>query len=418
MAFAVFSGASLQAADAPQHLVLPALLDFLGHLRVRQRGPGHGDQIGLAGLQNALRHLDIVDAAHGNHRDMHRALDGGGVLHIGAPGHHRGRDDVLGGGVHPLGAVDAVGPGLFHHAGQHLGLLYLQAAGDVLHGAHPVEHGEIRPAFLFDVPDDFHRKPRPVLDGAAVLVAALVGKGRGESPHQVAVGPVDLHPVKAGLLGPAGAVSKLLHQLVDFLHRQLPGRFRHGGLPDGRGAHRPLPGDGAAGLPARVVNLDHNLSACLVDPAGQLLMGLDLAAFPQSRQPCKSPGLGGDGVVLGDDEPPAAPGLVLVVGQVFLCGGAVGIAVVCHHGGNHQAVFQLQLANAEGFKGFHVWSLLVGISLSPAYHTTEKRSPSQEGKRLFFSQIFPQARRAVGQQLFIIQYGELFPGGGQHFFLF
>lgn len=123
-------------------------------------------------------------------------------------------------------------------------------------------------------------------------------------------------------------------------------------------------------------------------------------------------------LVLGDDEPPAAPGLVLVVGQVFLCGGTVGIAVVCHHGGNHQAVFQLQLANAEGFKGFHVWSLLVGISLSPAYHTTKKRSPSQEGKRLFFSQIFPQARRAVGQQLFLIQYGELFPGGSQHFFLF
>ena len=243
-------------------------------------------------------------------------------------------------------------------------------------------------------------------------------KGRGEGPHQVAVGPVDLHPVKAGLLGPAGTVPKLLHQLVDFLHRQLPGRFRHGGLPDGRGGHGPLPGDGAAGLPARVVNLGHNLPACLVDPAGQLLVGLDLAAFPQSRQPCKSPGLGGDGAVLGDDEPPAALGLVLVVGQVFLCGGAVGIAVGCHHGGNHQAVFQLQLANAEGFKGFHVWSLLVGISLSPAYHTTEKRSPSQEGKRPFFSQIFPQARRAVGQQFFLVQDSQLLSGGGQHFFLF
>ena len=136
MALAVLPGAALQAADASQHLVLPALLDFLGHLRVCQRGPGHGDQIGLAGLQNALRHLDVVDAAHGNHRDMHRALDGGGVLHIGAPGHHRGWDDVLGGGVHPLGVVDAVGPGLFHQPGQHLGLLYLQAARDVLHGAH------------------------------------------------------------------------------------------------------------------------------------------------------------------------------------------------------------------------------------------------------------------------------------------
>ena len=101
----------------------------------------------------------------------------------------------------PLGAVDAVGPGLFHQRGQHLGLLYLQAAGDVLHGAHPVEHGEIRPAFLFDVPDDFHRKPRPVLDGAAVLVAALVGKGQGESPHQVAVGPWTSTPSKPACLG-------------------------------------------------------------------------------------------------------------------------------------------------------------------------------------------------------------------------
>ena len=338
--FPVFPGAALKASDAVNDFFFPAFLDFFRQFRVRQGRPCHGHQIRFAGLEDAFRQVNIVDPAHGNHRDVHHAFNFRCVVYVGSVRDDGGRNDGLGGGIHPLGAVDAVGACLFHQTGQHLGFFDSQPAMNVFHCRHPVQHRKITAALLLDVMDNLHGKTGTVADGASVFVAALVGKGGGKGAHQIAVSAVDLYSIESCFFGSSGAVTEQLHQFMDFLHRQFPRGFRHGGLPQWGRGHRLHTGDGAAGFPAGVVDLSHNLASGGMDPPGQLPVSRDLAVLPQTGQADKSPYLGCNDIIFGDNQSPAAFCLVLMVGQKFFGGGAVRVAVIGDHSGNHQAVFQ------------------------------------------------------------------------------
>ena len=48
---------------------------------------------------------------------------------------------------------------------------------------------------------------------------------------------VDFHSVKAGLLGSAGCLSKLVNYYLDFIYRQLPGGFPQFSGGKGGGTH-------------------------------------------------------------------------------------------------------------------------------------------------------------------------------------
>ena len=65
-----------------------------------------------------------------------------------------------------------------------------------VHSGHPHRHRFGRGPLGSDRIENLEREPQPVLQAAAVLVAAHVGQWRDEAAHQVAVGAVQLQEVK------------------------------------------------------------------------------------------------------------------------------------------------------------------------------------------------------------------------------
>src|SRR5207245_10313486 len=78
-----------------------------------------------------------------------------------------------------------------------------EAARRELVRAHPVADDEVAPDLLADAGDDLARKAQPVLEAAAVGVAALVAERRDELLDHMALGTADLPAVAATVPGVA-----------------------------------------------------------------------------------------------------------------------------------------------------------------------------------------------------------------------
>lgn len=186
---------------------------------------------------------------------------------------------------------------------------------------------------------DLTQQPHAVFEAAAVLVGALVLVKGHEAGDEVAVARVDLHAIKAGLLGVGGGDAELAHQLLDFLDGGLPGHISvpgagHGG--DGHRLHATI--DVAVGLTAGVVDLAEDFAAVLVDGVGHLLVAGDLRVLIETSHILVSGGIAVDAVVLGDDQAKAALGLGFVIADVLLRGIALRGTHISDHGGDCKAV--------------------------------------------------------------------------------
>jgi hypothetical protein len=346
------AGAALVAADAVDDLLGLAGLGLVRQFGIGERGARHDDEVGLLVAQHSLGHIDIVVAADCQHRDLDRALDGGGVLRIVHDRDEARRDDRLLGGEHALRAVQRVHTGLLEHLGHDDRLRQLNAALDVVAGVEAEQDRVVRADGGADGVDDLEREAHTVFQRAAVLVRALVGERGHELVDQVAVRTVDLHAVKAALLRSRGGFAERGDEPVDLLHGQSTRDVGDGGLFERRR------GDGV-----RVVSLEGALTAGVVElRAHQTAGGVHLAdglgpcghliVVPERADDRVAAGVGRDAEILREDETPAALDLGDKVGVDRLVRRAVGVAHMRRHGADDKAVFQLKVADLAGLKYF------------------------------------------------------------------
>lgn len=88
-------------------------------------------------------------------------------------------------------------------------------------GADPEEQGHILGHQLAREVDNLQRQARAVLEAAAVLVGALVGRGGDEGVQEVAVGVVDLEHVEANVEGALDGRRPVFLELLNVLLRHL-----------------------------------------------------------------------------------------------------------------------------------------------------------------------------------------------------
>ena len=235
-------------------------------VRIRDQRPCHPDQIGVAGLQDALRERRVGDPLRGHHRQS-------GLV----PHRPRQRDGDPGGCRHVLDvrAPRPDGDREVVHVARAGQLLRDGQAGrqvhpflELLDPADPRADGEVVTAAGPDRLDDAQRETGPILQRATPLVLALVGGRREELRDQVAVRRVQLHPVEAGVLQVGRRDSETVDQLLDLVRRHGVRRLRGARAADGRRRpHRQvrLPD----GLPPQVHQLAEDLGAVPMHARGQ-----------------------------------------------------------------------------------------------------------------------------------------------------
>ena len=161
---------------------------------------------------------------------------------------------------------------------------------------------------------------------------------------------------------------------MDLVHGQLARDLRHGRVAQCRRGHDGGTGDLARGLTAGMEQLHEHFGTVSVDAVGELFVGCDLRIFPETADGQEAAAGLLHGKVLRDDQAEAAAGFVLVVGHELFGGPAFRIAVVHHHGGDHQAVFDLRMMDGNGIKNhvlmFPFWIVsekYAGYAEQPAY---------------------------------------------------
>ena len=122
------------------------------------------------------------------------------------------------------GDVDGIHPPLFQQlADLQAGVGVVALGADVFLQRHPDHEGEVPAAGGPDGVDDLFQDAGAVFQAAAVFVPAVVGDGAEKAVDEVVVGGVDLHPVQAAFLDPAGGLAELPDQGGDLLPAGLCG---------------------------------------------------------------------------------------------------------------------------------------------------------------------------------------------------
>src|SRR5699024_5913901 len=183
--------------------------------------------------------------------------------------------------------------------------------------------------------------------------------GGEELGNQVAMSSMDFDAVKAGLFAPFGAGRKVCHNAMDFLHGHFPRHFLKERIhSSGRCNGLNAAIDKMGGLTARVINLAENLGIVPVNGLGQFPVALQLGVVVQTRDKAVPLCIGIDGVVLSDDEPPAAFGFFFKRENEAVSDHSVFGAKVGHHGWDHKTIGNCTVANFHGGKqlGEHKYS--------------------------------------------------------------
>ena len=359
------------AVNAGAHLFALAAHQLVGQMRIGKQLAAHGNEIGLALADHRIAQFGL-DPARGEDRNGDDFADfrcGGQVEAIDMR-RVRFRMELALAGLVIGGDGDGIDAGLLDHLRRQLGGF----DGDAVFLAdftrielHP--DGIIPPDLRPHCGDHFQQQAHAVFQAAAVLVGAGVGDRRDEGGQQIAMAGMDLHAVEAGFLRPARTSCELAYGKVDVglfqhfdrrrLHPRHPGEFFHqevfgeialGRRWQGRSPQRMAPAGMAIGgdQPA-VVQLRRDLCPSGVDPVAQLRQAGDEAILRNRRllhgDAADRPGYPGHAR---DDQPGAAPCLLFMIGDDLFADRAVVLGQADPHGGDRDAVLELERADPAG----------------------------------------------------------------------
>jgi len=328
--------------DAGDDFIRSSLPGLVGQLWVGQEGPGHADEVCLAGGQDLLGGERIVDPVGGDDRDAHDAADRPGQMGETTLG-HGGGDGGYGGFVPARVGVDEIHPRFFQCPGDRYGLGDGVPPGHLFVEVQADPHGEIladgRPDGGDYLPDD----PQPVFQAAAVFILPEVGEGGEEAIQEVAATHKDLQGIESPLPDPAGGAPVSRDDGFYFRDGQGPRRAAQDLVHDGGRAHSfggavsqddMIRGDELAGG-FRPVRPDGRRQP---PHPGQKTVGEE----PRFRR--RTGGNGGKG---DDDQagPPFGPGGE--ESDETVADGFIGLAVAGGHGQHDDPVPQLHLSDLE-----------------------------------------------------------------------
>ncbi len=346
-----------EAGDALPYFPHPAFLGLVGPVGVSKEGPGRTDKIPPAFPDQLIGKFRLPYHRHPYYRYVNSPFHPFRQVYL--PALLVGRR--LPGDVHGLidaaAYIDGICPQLLNPLGNSHPVLQLQAFSrqarplqEFIH-RQPDQEGKVSAAPFPDAEEDLFQKAHPLLKASPVLVGPPVGIGAQKLVDQVTVGPVDFHPVKAGLLHPHRRVDELFHHFFHFLRRQGIDRLLDhlAGYLAG-GGHGQVLVYGADALPARVINLGHNLGPMFVHRIGQGLEARNKAVIVHAHLLgiALAPFIDND--TLGDNEPyaPLGPGGVKV--DIPLRNRAIGIGQGVPHGRENKPVPGLHSAYPSGRK--------------------------------------------------------------------
>ncbi len=345
---------AIGGADAGTDILFAPGGDLVDDMGIGDVGAGHAHHVQLAAGHRMARRSDVADARGMEDREFRRLLHLADEIQMGRRGHagdgndlgqrrvmiDMAADDVeeihLAGGddaaadLQPFVLADALVPILVRH----------QAGAD----------DEVRPHGLAHGVDHAEGEAQAVIEGAAILVRALVGGRRPELVHQVAVA-FEFDAIEAGGLHALRGRGILPDDPLDVPILDLLGNGAVGGLADGRGREDRQPvrlvPDGAA---AEMGNLDHDRAAMFVAFVGQALhrrhdlVLVDMEVTEDCRRVRRHHGRTG-----GHGHGDAALGLLHMVEPVLLSGHAV-VVIVRLMGRGHDPVLEREVLEPEGLQ--------------------------------------------------------------------
>ena len=380
-------GAAAHAVDArvagqatahrrpPRRLVHP--------LGVGEQTAPEGDEVGLAAVDGVGGRLWIAEPADRDDRhvddlpDARRVIQEGRlrVFHGRNHGRRRGQRAIV-----PARDVHGVGPGLGRPAGHLDGLREDHAGGEEIVGVHAEYDGESRHLVL-DAAQNVEAEAGTVLDRAAVFVGAPVFLGAQELGDQIAVGAMQLDAVEPGLADARRRRHEGLGRPFDALPGHLDGHHRLGGhlengMGNGRGRDGRLAADVLAGVAAGVAELDGEARAVTVQLAGQTRQaGQEAVVVDAQLVGAVTPHLLGRRHLHGD-QPDAAHGARLVIGDGGVGHVAVAIGQLGRHGRHDDAVADFHAPDQPpGKKGRHAASERAPSGFTPACSRARRMRP-------------------------------------------
>ena len=320
----------------------------------------HADEVADALFEQLFSLLGVAQGVDADDGDLHRVLyglDEGPAPALGriAGLYHRGRAGIDAAAV--VGVIDVWRQVLGDLDAGVLFVAALDARAD----------NEVRADGLADALEYAHHEAAAVLHAPAVLIRALVGVGAHELLEQVAVRAVDLDAVGAGELGVHRGLDEEADEAVDVLDGHLAGQdgvAADDAVELDTGGHGlPAAVEGRGRLAAAVMELDEDLGAVAVYRVADVLHAPYLPGVIDAELDAVAvAAVGVHGGELGDDEPAAAPGALLVETSVFRRGASVPVAQHHAHGRHDHPVAQLEPAYLSFFKQLFVFHYITSCS--------------------------------------------------------
>ena len=326
----------------------------------------HADEVAHALLEQLFSLLGVAQGVDADDGDLHRVLyglDEGPAPALGriAGLYHRGRA-----GIDAAADVEVIDVGLQVLGDLDAGVLVVAALDEVV-AVNARADNEVRADGLADALQYAHHEAAAVLHAPAVLIRALVGVGAHELLEQVAVRAVDLDAVGAGEPGVHRGLDEEADEAVDVLDGHLAGQdgvAADDAVELDTGGHGlPAAVEGRGRLAAAVMELDEDLGAVAVYRVADVLHAPYLPGVVDTELDAVAvAAVGVHGGELGDDEPAAALGALLVETSVFRRGASVPVAQHHAHGRHDHPVAQLEPAYLSFFKQLFVFHYITSCS--------------------------------------------------------